>query len=112
MDYPVASPVPREMLKHTTQPVDPRFGYSHDDIVSFNTQCSSQWDGLRMGCFNELLILGHWAHQPTKMYYNGLPHPKIMDGPVELGIESLLQCFISNFRLDEIWRYRWSRCAP
>jgi hypothetical protein len=47
MDYPVASPVPREMLKHKTQPVDPRFGYSHDDIVSFNTQCSSQWDGLR-----------------------------------------------------------------
>jgi anaerobic selenocysteine-containing dehydrogenase len=39
---------------------------------------------------NVLLMLGHWAHQPTKMYYNGLPHPKIMDGPVELGIESLL----------------------
>jgi hypothetical protein len=47
MDYPVASPVPRETLQHTTKPVPPQFGYSHDDIVSFNTQCSSQWDGLR-----------------------------------------------------------------
>lgn len=47
MDYPTANPVPREGLKHTTQAMDQRFGYSHDDIISFNTQCSSQWDGLR-----------------------------------------------------------------
>lgn len=32
---------------------------------------------------------GHWAHQPTKMYYNGLPHADISakDGPIQLGIE-------------------------
>lgn len=23
--------------------------------------------------------LGHWAHQETKLYYNGLPHAEIMD---------------------------------
>jgi hypothetical protein len=51
MDHPVANPVPREMLKHTTKAIDLRFGYSHDDIVSFNTQCSSQWDGLRRELF-------------------------------------------------------------
>lgn len=48
MDHPTATPVPREVLNHTTKAMDPRFGSSHDDIVSFNTQCSSQWDGLRM----------------------------------------------------------------
>jgi hypothetical protein len=22
---------------------------------------------------------GHWAHQPTKLYYNGVPHAEVMD---------------------------------
>jgi len=48
MDYPVASAFPREPLKHIIKALDPdKFGYCHDDVVSFNTQCSSQWDGLR-----------------------------------------------------------------
>ena len=35
------------MLDHKTKAMDPRFGASHDDIISFNTQASSQWDGYR-----------------------------------------------------------------
>lgn len=34
-----------------------------DDEVYINTQSGSQWDSLK-----------HWAHQPTKRYYNGLTH--------------------------------------
>lgn len=32
---------------------------------------------------------GHWAHQPTKLYYNGLPHAEIMGGgvPAQNGID-------------------------
>ena len=93
MDYPRANPVPREGLKHETKAMDKRFGYSHDDVVSFNTQCSSQWDGFR-----------HWAHQKTQMYYNGLPHEKILakDGPIELGIEStFLHSAPRNLKLTE-----------
>jgi len=32
---------------------------------------------------------GHWAHQPTKLYYNGLHHSEIAaeDGPIQLGLE-------------------------
>jgi len=69
--------------------MDQRFGYSHDDLVSFNTQCSSQWDGLRGRLPTIQLIEGHWAHQGTQMYYNGLPHDQITakDGPVQLGLE-------------------------
>jgi hypothetical protein len=91
MDHPTATPVPREVLNHTTKAMDPRFGSSHDDIVSFNTQCSSQWDGLRRDVSQIMLIEGHWAHQSTKLYYNGLPHAQITekDAPVQLGIERI-----------------------
>jgi len=40
-----------------------------DDEISFNTQCSSQWDGFR-----------HKAHEHTQMYYNGLPHTELIAG--------------------------------
>lgn len=33
----------------------------NDDIWTFNTQCSSQWDGLR-----------HYAYQKEKVFYNGV----------------------------------------
>jgi len=37
----------------------------------------------------QLVMVGHWAHQTTQMYYNGVHHPQIAadDGPIELGIE-------------------------
>lgn len=35
--------------------------HGYDDEISFNTQCSSQWDSL---C--------HFAHQPTGLSYNGV----------------------------------------
>jgi hypothetical protein len=44
----------------------------HDDEVTFNTQGGSQWDGFR-----------HWAHQPSKTYYNGVKHKDITDDSVE-----------------------------
>lgn len=33
----------------------------NDDIWNFNTQCSSQWDGLR-----------HYGYQKEKLFYNGV----------------------------------------
>lgn len=39
----------------------------HDDELTFNTQCGSQWDGLR-----------HAAHQGSKTYYNGLKHEDLV----------------------------------
>jgi len=45
------------------------------------------------GISQMVLIEGHWAHQGTKLYYNGLPHAQISakDGPLQLGIERSLQ---------------------
>ncbi|GAC95152.1 hypothetical protein PHSY_002727 [Pseudozyma hubeiensis SY62] len=50
-----------------------------DDMVTFNTQQSSQWDGLR-----------HFAHQQSKMLYNGVPHDDIHAdrGNLRLGIHN------------------------
>lgn len=47
-----------------------------DDEVAMNTQGSSQWDGLK-----------HFAHQKSRMYYNGLPHDEAGKVPTN-GIHS------------------------
>ncbi|KPI38239.1 uncharacterized protein AB675_1096 [Cyphellophora attinorum] len=40
--------------------------YAHDDVLTFNTQGSSQWDGLR-----------HVGLQQSAVYYNGLKHADV-----------------------------------
>ncbi|KAK6381525.1 hypothetical protein LTS17_004583 [Exophiala oligosperma] len=62
----------KERLKGTPDEV-----FGHDDVVTLNTQSSSQWDGLR-----------HIAVQNCGLYYNGMKHrdidEKLEDG--RLGI--------------------------
>ncbi|KAH0836931.1 hypothetical protein FOPE_04725 [Fonsecaea pedrosoi] len=73
------SPFYREKFHHSIKDV----GKEHnmpiccfDDIVHFNTQSSSQWDGFR-----------HWGHATTKQHYNGILHDDIL-GTEELSIHS------------------------
>jgi hypothetical protein len=57
-------PSPRKQPEHKILSLsDLGMGDPHgfDDEVSFNTQCSSQWDSLV-----------HWQHQPTGLAYNGV----------------------------------------
>ncbi|KPI35812.1 uncharacterized protein AB675_11161 [Cyphellophora attinorum] len=42
----------------------------NDDVISFNTQGSSQWDSLR-----------HFAYQQQKKFYNGTTQSQIHEGP-------------------------------
>ncbi|TVY36803.1 hypothetical protein LSUB1_G005673 [Lachnellula subtilissima] len=52
--------------------------YGHDDSVSFNTQCGSQWDGF-----------GYYGDQATGLYYNGTKHENIIrTGNENLGIHN------------------------
>ncbi|KAJ9610450.1 hypothetical protein H2200_005227 [Cladophialophora chaetospira] len=46
----------------------------HDDEICMNTQSGSQWDGFQLG------LAGHWAHQPTGVFYNGVTAEEI-SGP-------------------------------
>jgi hypothetical protein len=51
---------------------------AHDDVLHFNTQSSSQWDGLR-----------HAGLQDSAAYYNGVKHRDIDEkGDGKLGIHS------------------------
>lgn len=48
----------RAPLQHTIKPKTPRT--VNDDILTFNTQSSSQWDGFR-----------HFGYQKEKIFYGG-----------------------------------------
>lgn len=51
---------------------------AHDDVIAFNTQSSSQWDGFR-----------HVGLQREQVYYNGVTHRHIDEqGDGKLGIHS------------------------
>lgn len=47
----------RAPLEHTIKPKSPRT--VNDDVLSFNTQSSSQWDGFR-----------HYGYQKEKVFFN------------------------------------------
>ncbi|KAL1854819.1 hypothetical protein Daus18300_011335 [Diaporthe australafricana] len=42
----------------------------NDDVITFNTQCSSQWDSMR-----------HFAYQKEKQFYNGITQQEIHESP-------------------------------
>lgn len=73
----------------------------HDDEIQMNTQSGSQWDGFReisscgLTCgvvkshMLTTLYVGHWAHQPSRTYYNGVSHADItsLETPPRNGID-------------------------
>lgn len=58
--------------------------YGHDDVLHFNTQGSSQWDGLR-----------HVGIQESGFYYNGVRHDDIKKGS-KLGTQSRWESIIQS----------------
>jgi hypothetical protein len=80
---------------------------AHDDEISFNTQCGSQWDGFM-----------HYADQIAGSYYNGVKHTDdVATRPEAHGIHrepylrQMLRKFvlISRYRLVQAWNRRsWS----
>ncbi|KAI9690533.1 MAG: hypothetical protein M1822_009496 [Bathelium mastoideum] len=55
-------PATRPTLTHSITSLLPHGFHGYDDHLSFNTQTSSQWDGLK-----------HYAHSASGQFYNGLP---------------------------------------
>ncbi|KAK3935722.1 putative cyclase [Diplogelasinospora grovesii] len=51
----------------------------NDDILTFNTQCSSQWDGLR-----------HYGYQKAQRYYNNTT-PSDLSDPAVLSIDAVAE---------------------
>lgn len=73
-------PFGRQDFEHKIINYEPITGeMAHDDVVSFNTQVLSQWDGFM-----------HYADQKIGYYYNGLKHTDdVASTPATHGIDGV-----------------------
>ncbi|KAH8688473.1 hypothetical protein BGZ61DRAFT_533250 [Ilyonectria robusta] len=72
-------------------------GHVLDDTITFNTQKSTQWDGLR-----------HFAYQKEQLFYNGTTKDEIVNEPDgKLGIHSWHEagCIAGRGILLDYWAY-------
>ncbi|KAK7913892.1 hypothetical protein PG985_011595, partial [Apiospora marii] len=70
--------------------------HAHDDEWSFNSQCSSQWDGFR-----------HYAYQKEALYYMGRTAEDFAASPVPNGIQHVSQRGIAGRVVFIDW-YTWA----
>ncbi|KAL3448372.1 hypothetical protein BJX65DRAFT_307232 [Aspergillus insuetus] len=71
--------------------------HAHDDEWTFNSQCSSQWDGLR-----------HYAFQRTKLYYMGRTAEEFAASPIPNGIQHVAQQGIAGRAILIDW-HTWAQ---
>ncbi|KAJ5280928.1 hypothetical protein N7478_006300 [Penicillium angulare] len=69
---------------------------AHDDEWSFNSQCSSQWDGFR-----------HYAYQKEALYYMGRTAAEFASSPVPNGIQHIANKGIAGRAILIDW-YKWA----
>ncbi|KAJ5614026.1 hypothetical protein N7528_007680 [Penicillium herquei] len=70
---------------------------AHDDEWSFNSQCSSQWDGFR-----------HYAYQKEELYYMGRTADKFAESATPNGIQHIAKRGIAGRGILIDW-YKWSQ---
>jgi hypothetical protein len=113
----------REKLEHTKKDLSHLGFKAYDDVLSFNSQAGSQWDGFRKFCdtasssilWAKLYYLGHAAHQATGLCYNGLAHADIADPSHDhqIGIDRTYELLaLKSSQLTERQRLdqtRWNR---
>lgn len=86
----------RASADHEIVPLGPT---AHDDIVRFNTQEGSQWDGL-----------AHVGHFRLERFYNGVTVKDIREeGNAKLGIHQWADKFVGRGVLIDAFEYRKSR---
>ncbi|PIG79517.1 hypothetical protein AARAC_000443 [Aspergillus arachidicola] len=70
---------------------------AHDDEWSFNSQCSSQWDGFR-----------HYAYQKEELYYMGRTAAQFAESSVPNGIQHIANKCIAGRAVLVDW-YKWAQ---
>ncbi|OJJ96063.1 hypothetical protein ASPACDRAFT_35545 [Aspergillus aculeatus ATCC 16872] len=70
--------------------------HAHDDEWSFNSQCSSQWDGFR-----------HYAYQKEGVYYMGRTAAQFAESPIPNGIQHIANKGIAGRAVLIDW-YSWA----
>ncbi|KAI4116332.1 MAG: hypothetical protein LQ345_003229 [Seirophora villosa] len=80
LDWPLSKPTypsyGRDRLKHVIRRRGPEGRVVNDDVLEFNTQVSSQWDGLR-----------HYGYLNAQRYYNNTTDEQLHSSPT-LGIDA------------------------
>ncbi|KAJ0414153.1 hypothetical protein BJY00DRAFT_321243 [Aspergillus carlsbadensis] len=71
--------------------------YAHDDEWTFNSQCSSQWDGFR-----------HYAYQKEQRYYMGRTAEDFAASPIPKGIQHVSKQGIAGRAVLIDW-YAWAQ---
>ncbi|KAL3457092.1 hypothetical protein BJX64DRAFT_293434 [Aspergillus heterothallicus] len=71
--------------------------HAHDDEWTFNSQCSSQWDGFR-----------HYAYQKEKLYYLGRTAEEFVASPIPNGIQHVSKQGITGRAILIDW-YAWAQ---
>ncbi|KAI4149218.1 MAG: hypothetical protein L6R39_002551 [Caloplaca ligustica] len=82
LDWPLNKPTypsyGRDRLKHVIRRRGPEGRVVNDDVLDFNTQISSQWDGLR-----------HYGYLEAQRYYNNTTDEQLHSSPA-LGIDAIV----------------------
>ncbi|KIW44402.1 uncharacterized protein PV06_02875 [Exophiala oligosperma] len=98
MNWPINLPDPpvlgREPFKHTLKSV---LGFGNDDIFEMNSQCSSQWDGLRHISIN---------HNGVRTYYNNVTQHDV-ETSNRLGLQAWADTgIVGRGVLIDIWDFK------
>jgi kynurenine formamidase len=88
----------RAPAEHRVSPLAPM---ANDDFVHFNTQESSQWDGL-----------GHVGHIRHERYYNNTSSDEVRGGNARLGIHHWKDKFVGRGLLIDVYGYRKATGKP
>jgi len=88
----------RAGAQHTVIPLAPM---ANDDLVHFNTQESSQWDGF-----------GHVGHIRHERFYNNETIDKVRGGNAKLGIHHWANKFVGRGLLIDAFGYRKAKGIP
>ncbi|KAK5170701.1 uncharacterized protein LTR77_005291 [Saxophila tyrrhenica] len=94
LDWPLNKPLQinnfRQRFEHEFLPQPPMA--LNDDAVSFNTQCSTQWDGFR-----------HYGYQKPKKFYQGHTQEEFSTGqPGPLGIDGMHRVLSQEIATDDV----------
>ncbi|KAK1992159.1 hypothetical protein LX36DRAFT_645208 [Colletotrichum falcatum] len=87
---------PRKLLELRTINKAP-LKHAHDDEWSFNSQCSSQWDGFR-----------HYAYQDEALYYMGRTAKDFAESTIPNGIQHVSKKGIAGRAIFIDW-YAWAQ---
>ncbi|KAL2848299.1 hypothetical protein BJX68DRAFT_276340 [Aspergillus pseudodeflectus] len=82
--------------------------HAHDDEWTFNSQCSSQWDGFRHYAYQKEQARTYLTRNPSQLYYMGRTAQDFAASPIPNGIQHVSQQGITGRAILIDW-YTWAQ---